>query len=42
MSYWEPPPWRMSVTISSEEPAYFAFTWHPVAFSNGLTHCGCV
>ena len=42
MSYWEPPPWRMSVTISSEEPAYFACTVQPVAFWNGLTHWGCV
>ena len=42
MSYCEPPPLRMSVTISSDEPAYFAFTLHPVAFVNGLTHCGCV
>src|SRR3954454_15170951 len=42
MSYCEPPPWRMSVTISSEEPAYLACTWQPVCFWKGLTHCGCV
>ncbi len=42
MSYCVPPPWRMSVTISSDEPAYFALTWQPVACSNGLTHCGWV
>jgi hypothetical protein len=42
MSYWEPPPWRISVTISSDEPAYLALTLQPVRFSNGLTHCGCV
>ncbi len=42
MSYCEPPPWRIRVTISSDEPAYFACTRHPVCFSNGFTHCGCV
>src|SRR5580765_7473049 len=42
MSYWPPPPERISVTISSDEPAYLALTWQPVAFSNGLTHCGWV
>ena len=42
MSYWLPPPERMSVTISSEEPAYFACTVQPVDFSNGFTHCPCV
>ena len=41
MSYWPPPPFFISATISSELPAYFAFTWHPVCCSNGLTHCGC-
>ena len=41
MSYWLPPPWRISVTISSEEPAYLACTLQPVCFSNGLTHSGC-
>ena len=30
MSYWLPPPERISVTISSEEPAYFAWTVQPV------------
>ena len=40
MSYW-PPPWRISVTISSEEPAYLACTSQPVCFSNGFTHSGC-
>src|SRR5436305_1002376 len=30
MSYCDPPPCRMSVTISSDEPAYFAFTLQPV------------
>src|SRR3954464_10003776 len=42
MSYWPPPPWRISVTISFEDPPYFALIWQPVCFSNGLTHCGCV
>ncbi len=42
MSYWLPPPERISVTISSDEPAYLAWTVQPVAFSNGFTHCGCV
>src|SRR4051794_30945343 len=42
MSYWLPPPCRMSVTISFEEPPYLACTWHPVAFVNGFTLCGCV
>ncbi len=41
MSYWPPPPFFISATISSELPAYFAFTWHPVCCSNGLTHWGC-
>ena len=41
MSYW-PPPWRISVTISSEEPAYLLVTMHPVCFSKGFTHSGCV
>ncbi len=40
MSYWPPPPFFMSETISSELPAYFAFTWHPVCCSNGLTQIG--
>src|SRR6476659_11257083 len=38
-SYW---PVRIRVTISSEEPPYFAFTLQPVLLVNGLTHCGCV
>src|SRR5436309_7723966 len=41
-SYWLSPPWRISVTISFEEPAYLAFTLQPVCCSNGLTHCGWV
>src|SRR5580704_4697672 len=40
MSYWPPPPFFMSATISSELPAYFAFTWQPVCFSNGFTQMG--
>ena len=40
MSYWPPPPFFISATISSELPAYFAFTWQPVCCSNGLTHLG--
>ena len=40
MSYCEPPPDRMSVTISSDEPAYFGWIWQPLCFTNGLTHCG--
>jgi hypothetical protein len=40
MSYWPPPPERMSVTISSEEPAYFACTLQPLCCSKGLTHFG--
>jgi hypothetical protein len=41
MSYWLPPPERISVTISSDEPPYFWWIVQPVFFSNGLTHCGC-
>jgi hypothetical protein len=40
MSYWPPPPFFMSATISSELPAYFALTWHPVCCSNGFTQIG--
>src|SRR3954454_13730566 len=40
MSDCVPPPWRMRVTISSDEPPYLAETWQPVCFSKGLTHCG--
>ncbi len=40
MSYCAPE--RISVTISSDEPAYFSFTLQPVARSNGFTHCGWV
>src|SRR5215472_7074551 len=40
MSYWPPPPFFMSETISSELPAYFALTWHPVCCSNGFTQSG--
>src|SRR6266567_1550261 len=39
-SYWPPPPLRMSATISSEEPAYLAFTLQPVCCSNGLAQSG--
>ena len=39
-SYWWPPPLAISETISLEDPAYFTFTWQPVAVWNGLTHCG--
>ena len=42
MSYWPPPPERISETISSDEPAYFACTWQPVFVWNGFTHWGCV
>src|SRR4051812_12015074 len=42
MSYWLPPPWRIRVTISFEEPAYLACTWQPVAFWNGSPQWGCV
>ncbi len=38
MSYWPPPPERISVTISSDEPAYFACTLQPLCCSNGFTH----
>ena len=38
MSYWPPPPERIRVTISSDEPAYFALTLQPDDFSNGFTH----
>ncbi len=38
-SYW---PVRISVTISSDDPPYFARTLHPVFFVNGFTHCGWV
>src|SRR5207247_8674803 len=37
MSYWPPPPFAISVTISSDEPAYLALTWHPVCCWNGCT-----
>ena len=42
MSYWPPPPCRISVTISSEEPPYLRVTLQPVCFSNGFTHSGWV
>src|SRR3954454_2655487 len=42
MSYWPPPPVRISVTISSEEPAYFALIVQPLCFWKGLTHWGWV
>ena len=38
MSYWLPPPERISATISSDEPAYLAWIVQPVCFSNGFTH----
>src|SRR5215472_5284379 len=40
MSYWPPPPSFISETISSELPAYLAFTVHPVCCWKGLTHLG--
>src|SRR6516165_1806294 len=40
MSYWPPPPFFMSATISSELPAYFALIWQPVCCSNGFTQIG--
>src|SRR5215468_5165897 len=40
MSYWPPPPFFMSETISSEVFAIFPFTWHPVCCSNGFTQSG--
>src|SRR2546426_1082179 len=30
MSYWPPPPLAIRDTISSDDPVYFALTWHPV------------
>ena len=39
-SYCPPPPLAMSETMSLDVAAYFAFTWQPVAFSKGFTHCG--
>ncbi len=36
-SYTVPPPWRISVTISSEVSPYVTLTWQPVASSNGVT-----
>ena len=36
MSYWPPPPERISVTISSDEPAYFACTVQPRALLERL------
>ncbi len=36
-SYVEPPPWRISVTISSEVSAYFTLTLQPVSFSKSVT-----
>src|SRR5215471_5022873 len=40
MSYWPPPPFFISETISSELPAYFELIWQPVCFSNGFTQSG--
>jgi hypothetical protein len=40
MSYWPPPPFFMSETISSEVFAIFPFTWHPVCCSKGFTQSG--
>src|SRR5260370_9440968 len=39
-SYWPPPPFAISDTISLDDPPYFVLTWQPVACSNGFTHCG--
>src|SRR3954454_16065061 len=35
-------PVRIRVTISSDEPPYFAFSLQPVCFTNGFTHWGAV
>ncbi len=40
MSYWPPPPFFISETISSDEPAYLALTVQPVCCSKGLTQDG--
>jgi hypothetical protein len=40
MSYWPPPPFFMSATISSEVFAYLALTMHPLCCSNGFTQIG--
>ena len=36
MSYWPPPPFFISETISSDEPAYLALTMQPVCCFEGL------
>ncbi len=41
MSYWPPPPSAIRVTISSEDPAYFALTSQPVLVSKVFVHSGC-
>src|SRR6266478_229448 len=38
MSHWPPPPPFMRLTISSDDPAYFALTLHPVLAVNCFTH----
>ena len=40
MSHWPPPPFFISETISSDEPASLPLTMQPVCFSKGLTHFG--
>src|SRR5437867_5232968 len=40
MSYWPPPPSVIRVTISFEDPAYFAWTLHPVCWTNVFVHSG--
>src|SRR4051794_1805549 len=42
MSYWLPPPWRIRVTISFEEPAYLPSPRRPLAFWTGFPQSGCV
>ena len=38
MSYWPPPPERMSVTISSDEPRVLRVHGAAGLFWNGFTH----
>src|SRR3954466_8783291 len=40
MSYCEPPPWRIRVTISSQGPSNLLLTLQPVCVSNGFTRSG--
>ena len=41
-SYTLPPPWRRSVTISSEVLPIFVWTLQPVSASNGWTQSYCL